>query len=323
MERPGAILADEQGVGKTDAAVHAVVRGGMWPCLVVCPANVRVVWERVFRAVAPGVKVVLPGNINGITQGEVVIVSFNRLAEWHAGLVARPFGVLIVDEAQLIRNSGEMRAGDKKALDWSVEHGLHHSMHRTEALLEISKGIPVVWALTGTPILPRPVQLFNILRLIRHPLSRSFSAYAERYCGGGQTIYGIESSGASRPTELRAEIASVILRRRKSDVLTLPVKETVRLEIPLIGEDRELYTTVWSDHVARAKVLKSVNGFRRLTGAKAVAQPTLMREVLSNSKTPYILRHGLDRPDSGKTVFLSNFRSSLEVGRTVPRRARY
>jgi len=91
MERPGAILADEQGVGKTDAAVHAVVRGGMWPCLVVCPANVRVVWERVFRAVAPGVKVVLPGNINGITQGEVVIVSFNRLAEWHAGLVARPF----------------------------------------------------------------------------------------------------------------------------------------------------------------------------------------------------------------------------------------
>lgn len=100
MERPGAILADEQGVGKTDAAVHAVVKGSMWPCLVVCPANVRVVWERVFRAVAPGVKVVLPGNINGITQGEVVIVSFNRLAEWHAGLVARPFSVLIVDEAQ-------------------------------------------------------------------------------------------------------------------------------------------------------------------------------------------------------------------------------
>ena len=76
-----------------------------------------------------------------------------------------------------------MRAGDKRALDWSVEHGLHHSMHRTEALLEISKGIPVVWALTGTPILSRPVQLFNILRLIRHPLSRSFSKYAEQPLG--------------------------------------------------------------------------------------------------------------------------------------------
>src|SRR5271165_1368421 len=70
-------------------------------------------------------------------------------------------------------------------------------------------GIGVVWALTGTPILSRPVQLFNILRLIRHPLARNFAAYAERYCAGGKTIYGVEASGASRPTELRAATASV------------------------------------------------------------------------------------------------------------------
>jgi hypothetical protein len=31
----------------------------------------------------------------------------------------------------------------------------------------------------------RPVQLFNLLRLIRHPLSESFSAYAEKYCAAG------------------------------------------------------------------------------------------------------------------------------------------
>lgn len=313
VERPGAILADEQGVGKTDTAVQAVLQGGRWPCLVVCPANVRVIWERVFGAVASWVKVVLPGMMSEIAQGDAVIISFNRLAEWHAGLAARSFAVLIVDEAHLIRNAGELRAAERRALEWSVERGLHHSMHRTEAVLEIAKGIPVIWALTGTPILSRPVQLFNVLRLIRHPLSRSFSAYAERYCAGGKTMYGVEASGCSRPTELRAATASVILRRRKADVLELPPKEIVRLEIPLMGEDRERYLRVWSEHVARAKVLKSVNGFRRLTGAKAIAQPTLMREVLANAKTPYILGHGLSRPGAGKTVFLSNFRSSLEL----------
>jgi SWI/SNF-related matrix-associated actin-dependent regulator 1 of chromatin subfamily A len=102
-DRPGAILADEQGVGKTDTAVHAVVQGGMWPCLVVCPANVRVIWERVFGAVAPWVKVALPGMMTDIAQGEVVVVSFNRLAEWLAPQAARSFAVLIVDEAHLIR----------------------------------------------------------------------------------------------------------------------------------------------------------------------------------------------------------------------------
>jgi SNF2 family DNA or RNA helicase len=38
-----------------------------------------------------------------------------------------------------------------------------------------------------------------------------------------------------------------------------------------------------------------------------------MREVLSNAKTPYILGHGLSRAKPGKTVFLSNFRSSLDL----------
>jgi hypothetical protein len=89
----------------------------------------------------------------------VVIVAFNRLAEWHAGLAAWRFAVLIVDEAHLIRNAGELRAAERRALEWSVQNGLYHSMHRTEAVLEISKGIPVVWALTGTPILSRPDQL--------------------------------------------------------------------------------------------------------------------------------------------------------------------
>jgi type II secretory pathway component PulL len=58
-----------------------------------------------------------------IAQGEVVVVSFNRLAEWLAPLAARSFAVLIVDEAHLIRNAGELRAAEKRALEWSVERG--------------------------------------------------------------------------------------------------------------------------------------------------------------------------------------------------------
>jgi SWI/SNF-related matrix-associated actin-dependent regulator of chromatin subfamily A-like protein 1 len=125
--RPGAIQEDEQGVGKTDTAVQAFVEGGMWPCLVVCPANVRVIWERVFEAAAPWVKVVLSRVMTEIAQGEVVVVSSNQLAEWHASLAARSFAVLIVDEAHLIRNAGELRAAKKRALEWSVERGFHHS----------------------------------------------------------------------------------------------------------------------------------------------------------------------------------------------------
>ena len=61
--------------------------------------------ERVFEAAAPWVKVMLPGVMTDIAQGEVVVVSFNRLAEWHASLAARSLTVLVIDEAPLIRNA--------------------------------------------------------------------------------------------------------------------------------------------------------------------------------------------------------------------------
>ena len=38
----------------------------------VAGANVRVIWERVFGAVAPWVKVVLPGLISEIARGDAV-----------------------------------------------------------------------------------------------------------------------------------------------------------------------------------------------------------------------------------------------------------
>jgi hypothetical protein len=36
----------------------------------------------------------------------MVVISFNRLAEWHASLAARSLTVLVVDEAPVIRNAG-------------------------------------------------------------------------------------------------------------------------------------------------------------------------------------------------------------------------
>jgi hypothetical protein len=60
----------------------------------------------------------------------------------------------------------------------------------------------------------------------------------------GKTIYEVEASGCSPPTNAKAARASVILRRRKADVLELPAKDIVRLEIPLISQARERYMRV-------------------------------------------------------------------------------
>jgi hypothetical protein len=84
---------------------------------------------------------------------------------------------------------------------------------------------PVVLGQLPTPILPDP----------KLTPGDAFNVTADDLC---KTIDGVASSGCSHPAELRAATASVILRRRKADVLELPRKEIVRLEVPLIGENR-------------------------------------------------------------------------------------
>jgi hypothetical protein len=64
-------------------------------------------------------------------------------------------------------------------------------MHRTEAALEIAEAIPVIWAFRGRPILSRPASFLNVLRLIRHPLSRGLADTPNGIAPAGRTNLGV------------------------------------------------------------------------------------------------------------------------------------
>jgi hypothetical protein len=98
-------------------------------------ANVRVVWERVFGAVAPWVKVVLPGVMTDIAQGEVVVVSFNRLAEWHESLAARSFAVLTSTKSTCSGTAENGARLKRERLNGAWSAGCIMAHARTEAAL--------------------------------------------------------------------------------------------------------------------------------------------------------------------------------------------
>jgi SWI/SNF-related matrix-associated actin-dependent regulator 1 of chromatin subfamily A len=74
----------------------------------------------------------------------------------------------------------------------------------------------------------RPIDYFNLLRIIDSPVARNWMAYAIRYCQGyqfnvgGRKVWNI--TGASNLDELRERTAATILRRLKENVLDLPDK---------------------------------------------------------------------------------------------------
>ena len=114
---------------------------------------------------------------------------------------------MILDEAHMISNS---------------------QAQRTKIVNDFVKNINRVWLLTGTPMTSRPINYYNLLKIIDSPVAQNWMAYAIRYCQGYQFRAGNRKiwnvTGASNLEELRDRTSSQILRRLKEDVLDLPDK---------------------------------------------------------------------------------------------------
>ena len=66
---------------------------------------------------------------------------------------------------------------------------------RTKALIPILTAAKRVILISGTPMLNRPVELFNILKILKPDIIDTFSDYAARYCNPQQTPYGMKYDG--------------------------------------------------------------------------------------------------------------------------------
>jgi SWI/SNF-related matrix-associated actin-dependent regulator of chromatin subfamily A-like protein 1 len=80
--------------------------------------------------------------------------------------------------------------------------------------------------ISGTPMLSRPVEIYNLMKAVRPDLLTSFTAYANRYCAPQETAYGMDYSGNACTKELHYILSqSFMIRRLKKDVLSeLPEK---------------------------------------------------------------------------------------------------
>jgi len=154
LDRRRTFIADEQGLGKTVQSLAALEADGAFPAVVVCPASVKLNWEREARHWLPGRSVaVLEGRTDAawtaeIESAEIVVLNYDILEAHLDNLIARGPRALIFDESHYVKNP---------------------QAQRTKAALELATALPsdaLRLALTGTPILNRPEELVAQLRAL-------------------------------------------------------------------------------------------------------------------------------------------------------------
>ena len=224
-----AILGDDMGLGKTRQAIvamnEAIPEGVV---LIVCPASLKLNWRREIRMVDPDAQIEVIGVKDGSCEGSPrwVIINYDLLAKQADRLHAIPWSGVILDEAHFIKNASGRTSHVMRLLGVSENA-------RNPVL-----GPSQVYLLTGTPMTNRPRDLYNLLRCVGHPASRSFLSFAKQYCGAYRNDFGWVTDGASNLDELNLLMKEVMLRRKKDEVLDLPPK--VRSWVPVAVEGASL-----------------------------------------------------------------------------------
>lgn len=225
-----ALIGDEMGLGKTIQAIGWLqLNPKARPAVIVVPATVKLNWKRELEKWMPKPKVaVLSGKAPMPVPGEIFIINYDILEAWMPYFKEMKPRTMILDECHYVKN--------QKA-------------KRTKAVMALGKMAAHVIALSGTPIVNRPIEMYTALRMIEPAMFPSFWKYAQRYCGAKHNGFGWNFNGASNTEELHDKLKkSIMLRRLKKDVLKdLPPK--VRTVIPLDIINREEYDNAEADFI--------------------------------------------------------------------------
>lgn len=207
LEARRAFLADEQGLGKTVEALAALEADGAFPAIVVCPASLKLNWERETRRWLPhrGVAVA-EGRGGAVPRAEITIVNYEIVAAHLQALALRRPRALVVDESHYCKNPQAKRT------------------QAVRRLAEAVAGDGLRLALTGTPVLNHAEELVAQLRVIGR---------IEDFGSGAR--FARQFSGELREERLHWHLRRrCFVRRLKRDVLPqLPDKRRVVVPIEL------------------------------------------------------------------------------------------
>jgi len=274
------ILADDMGLGKTTTTIIANIIEKTEKTLIICPATLKINWKREIENYTTDSISIIEGKI--WEDAHYVIINYDILKNFHSledekirTIVNSKFKRIVIDEAHYISNP---------------------KAQRTKIVNQISTYVGKVWLLTGTPMTSRPINYYNLLKLVESRVSNNWVSYVRRYCDAhqfrgpnGRKIWNV--NGASNLEELRERTKDKITRRLKEDVLDLPDKiiTPIYLELKSNEYEKEMGEyLLWSDenqnqsisiHLAKLMKVRQIIANEKLKHTKE-----LINDILEQDK---------------------------------------
>lgn len=278
LDTKKAILADDMGSGKTASSIFALnsIKGRK---LIVCPASLKLNWKKEIKAVSnEPINIISNQKWIKPVRNSWTIINYDILGNHMEEIKKNDFVAVAFDEAHFC-----------KKVD---NHGKPTSK-RAKFFIRIANQMEFVFLLTGTPISNKTKDIFNLLKAIKHPLSKDFKSFAQRYCDPKFNGYGYSYDGSSNQEELNRELQGYMMRRLKKDLLELPNK--VRSFIPVEINHNE-YNHKVDEYMLKRNGLKGkhehlvyLNAMRHILAKEKIKHTEALIEDLLDQNEPVVV----------------------------------
>lgn len=310
LSRNGCILADDMGLGKSVQSIIAALESGAENILIVAPSSTKINWEREINVFCDDTTII---DGKEFKKAKFTIINFDILKNFHTisnntnkdqvlnrDLANVKFDLAIIDEAHYLKNHESIRG--KIMVELCVKHN-----------------IPKVWLLTGTPVANRPMDFFNLLKIIKSPIAENWKHYAVRYCDGRQFFRTLKNGqkkqiwltdGASNLEELASKTKNIILRRLKTEVLDMPDKVINPMYHKLDKNGWKMYNQLWDEYIEKCRL----EGKKTSNLQKDLVELILLRQFIAAQAIPYTIEMVENAIDMGrKVIIFTSFTEELEM----------
>lgn len=373
------ILADSMGLGKSTSAIIAALASGSKKILVITTASLKSTWKREIKLYEPedNIYVVNGTKWDGETS-KFTVINYDIVQNYYEIPLEKQYEEQILDngngEFETIRvpvmktdkKTGKLvpkmvksrkKSKIREALGNSplfqcefdcviideAQKLANNTSNRYKVIYDYltKANLPYIFLTTGTPLTNTPMNLYNILKLIKADITSDYEFYVKRYCDG-KTMYkpgefkkwsaiadrnGLSGSpkfeyikdhaqkmtipqGATNLDELRERIKHLYIRRLSSDIPGMVNKMIDTRYYDLTPTQKKEYDRLWEEYTKA----QEENGDNTNEEYRQLVEGMLVRQYLANEMIENTKKLANDYLEDGeKVIIVCNFASEIDA----------
>lgn len=302
------LIFNQQRTGKSATTLVTMFEEGLKRVVLVCPSGLKNNWKDEVERWAPAFTPIIAHGTKQKrekayqlffqTEKAMLIIGYETLRNDVDWFINRneSFDGMVCDEAHRLRN-------------WNTK--------QSKACFLMGKLAQTRYALTGTPSVNHPSDVFGVLRYTYPDHYTSYWKFAERYFTIHQSHFGKEVGAFAREDEFVEMLDYLSIQRRRDDIMSwIPPVTRQTFKFDLEGKQKKHYNDM-------ALTFNVQEGDVEVDASTTLAQLTRLRQIAcdpsliglegDSPKRDFLIEYILDHPKEGIVIFstYSSFLRSL------------